>query len=343
MAVWYLFAVAADQYHSDTAFSVRAEDTPQAPLGLLGAITQIAAPGGPDAEILHDYIRSQAMVIAVDRRIGLRGIWSGHPRDPVFGLQPDASIEDLADLWGRMVDASLDGQSGLLHVQTRAYSAADAQAIAAAVLAESARMVNGLSDQARRDAVRFAAADLAEAEGGLRGLRGELADFRREHRMIDPGADVEGRMGILSTLEAELAEAMVARDTLLTYAEEGDHRVVKATRRIEAIGARIEAEKSRVAQGGGGDASAEVVGRYESLLTNLEFAQAAYTQALTNMAVARADARRQARYVAAHIAPTLAETPQYPRRPALAGLAAAALIVGWSVAMVLWYNVRDSR
>ena len=63
-----------------------------------------------------------------------------------------------------------------------------------------------------------------------------------------------------------------------------------------------------------------MVGDYEALQVDLEFASTAYTQALAGLAAARAEARRQSRYLAPHVAPTLAEESLYPRRALLSGL-----------------------
>ena len=58
---------------------------------------------------------------------------------------------------------------------------------------------------------------------------------------------------------------------------------------------------------------------------------------------ARAEARRQARYLAAHVRPTRATTALYPRRTMLAGLAGLFLLLGWGSLAIIAYNVRDTR
>jgi capsular polysaccharide transport system permease protein len=79
------------------------------------------------------------------------------------------------------------------------------------------------------------------------------------------------------------------------------------------------------------------------LRVDLEFANAAYTQALAGLAAARAEARRQSRYLAAHVQPTLAQSSLYPRRALIAGLLGLFLLLGWGVVMLVYYNVRDNR
>ena len=87
-----------------------------------------------------------------------------------------------------------------------------------------------------------------------------------------------------------------------------------------------------------------MVGRYEELLVDLEFANTAYTQALAGLAAARAEARRQSRYLAPHIQPTLAESSLYPRRRAArrARPGCSCCSAGASL-MLVYYNVRDNR
>ncbi len=166
--------------------------------------------------------------------------------------------------------------------------------------------MNQLSEQAREDAVRFAREELEEAEEVLRDVRKDLADFRRQYNLVDPTADVASQAGLLNALQQELAQALVDRDVLLSFTAETDQRTIQANRRITAITERIEDERSSLDLTGLPGSLPEVVGRYEELLVNLEFANTAFTQTLAGLGAARAEARRQSRYLAAHIQPTLA-------------------------------------
>lgn len=242
VVVAYLFAIAADQYRSETSFSVRSEEPGSMAAGILGVIAQGGSGSASDTDILFDFIRSRRLADAVNAQLDLRVMWGKAPGDPVFGLARTATGDDLADYWTRMVHVTKDGQAGILRVSANAFSAADARAITAAIIAESGKLVNNLSEQARKDAIRFSEQDLAEAETRLRAMRLKLAAFRRTYRIVDPKADVEGQMGLLGALQGELAQALVERDTILSYADATDHRVTQVARRIDAIRLRIEAE-----------------------------------------------------------------------------------------------------
>jgi capsular polysaccharide transport system permease protein len=344
MTVWYLYSRAADQYHSEVAFSIRSEDTGvAAAAGILGAITQIGSGTASDTDILFEFIRSQQIVAAIDHDLDLVALYNRPEGDPIFTLGGDASIEDLLAHWRRMVDVRYEARSGIIHVRANAFTPEDAEAVTRAILAESTALVNRLSEQARDDAIRYAREDLAEAEAHLQALRQRLAEFRRTNRIVDPAADVAGQTGLLNALQGELAQSLVERDMLLSYADPTDQRVIQVNRRIDAITGRIEAERQNLGVAGVEGTLPEIIGAYEEQLVDLEFASTAYTQALANLAAARAEARRQSRYLAPHVEPTRAEQALYPRRGLLAGLTGLFLLLGWGVVVLIYYNVRDSR
>lgn len=346
VAVGYLYTRAVDQYHSEVAFSIRSEGMSGAAAGLLGAITQISGGGSAsDSNILFEYIHSQKIVEDIDSKLDLRTIYNKAPGDFVFALGKDITIERLVSYWNKMVDVSFEGNTGILHVRANAFTPQDAQAITEAILTDSSGLVNRLSDKLREDAVRFAQQELGKAQENLRQVRNRLATFRRENRIVDPSADAAGRMGLLNALQSKLAQALVERDMLLSYAAEDDQRVIQANRQISAINTRIDDERRTlgVSDAEGGGALPEILGSYEELLVDLKFANTAYTRALAGLTGAQAAAQRQSRYLAAHIEPTLAESALYPKRALLAGLTGLFLMLGWSVLMLIYYNVRDNR
>ena len=343
-AVWttYLYTRAANQYHSTTAFSIRSEEMAAAAAGILGAITQMGSGTASDISVLFDFIRSQRIVEIIDDKLNLREIFNRQPHDVFFSLGTDASIEDLLAYWRRMVSVDLSS-AGIIEVRVNAFTPEDAHAIAEEILIQSSTVVNQLSEQAHEDAIRYTRDELTLAEDKLRTARQDLANFRHQHRMIDPSADVRGQAGIVNALQSELAKTMVDRDMILSYADAKDQRVVQADRRIAAIQQRIEAERERMQEGGSEGALPDVVGDYETLKVDLQIASTAYTHILAGLTAAEAQARRQTRYLAPHVQPTLAQTSLYPRRGTLAAMTAFFLALGWGILVLVYYNVRDNN
>lgn len=339
---WYLYFVAADQYASTVGFSVRKEEV-ASPIELFGGIADVATTGSSDSDILHAFIRSQEMVEALERRLTLSDMFARPPRDPVFAYDPSGTIEDLLDYWHDMVRVTYDTTTELIEVRALAFTPEDAQAIAAGVYAESVRLVEELSAIAQDDTIAFAAAELERAVERLKLAREALTEFRSRTQIVDPTADLQGQMGLLSNLEQQLAEALIQADVLRESTRPGDPRITQAELRIDVIGARIADERSNLGHDGGGDDYATKLADFERLSVDREFAEQAYTAALATYDQALAEARRKSRYLAAYIKPTLAEASEFPRKEVLLGLVAFFLLTTWAIAILVYYSIRDRR
>ncbi len=342
----YLYAVAKDQYASRVGFSVRREEVSSA-IEILGGITSLSGSSTTDTDVLFEYIRSQPMVRRVDERLDLRAIYT-LPEDPVFALAPGATIEDLTDYWGRMVKVFYDSASGLIELRVQAFTPEDAQAVAQAVFEESSALINTLSNIAREDATRYSKEELDRAVERLVEARQALTEFRARTQIVDPQADIQGRMSLLATLEGQLVEALIDLDLLRDTTRETDPRVQQAERRVAVIEGRIATERARfgMADSGAGepdDAYATLVAEFERLQVDREFAEQAYLSALGAYDVALAEARRQSRYLAAYIEPTRAESAEYPQREAILALVAVFALIGWSILALVYYSIRDRR
>ncbi|MCC6305062.1 MAG: sugar transporter [Rhodobacteraceae bacterium] len=343
---WYLYVRAEDQYASTTAFTVQAADAGSS-LDVMGEVGSLF--GGnvsKDAEILYQFIQSEEMVARIDARLNLRALYGRHyDRDPLFGLAPGATIEDLVEHWGRMVRIAFDSATGLTEIRALAFDPAEAREIARAIIAESTERINALSQQARSDATRYAREELDASLERLARAREALTAFRVRTQIVDPSADLQGQMGLLSTLQAQMAETLIELDLLRETAREGDPRLVQLERRIEVIQARIDEERARIGGGAGpaGQNYATVVAEFERLNLEREFAEQAYRSALSARDAAVAEAQRQNRYLATYVAPTLAESSRYPEREMILGIVALFLVLGWGVMVLVAYSIRDSR
>jgi capsular polysaccharide transport system permease protein len=342
----YLYTVAKDQYASRVGFSVRREEVSSA-IEILGGITNLSGSSTTDTDVLFEYIRSQPMVRRVDERLDLRAIYT-LPEDPVFVLAPGATIEDLTDYWGWMVKVFYDSASGLIELRVQAFTPEDAQAVAQAVFEESSALINTLSNIAREDATRYAKEELDRAVERLVEARQALTEFRARTQIVDPEADIQGRMSLLATLEGQLVEAQIDLDILRDTTRETDPRVQQAERRVAVIEGRIASERARFGMADSGasepdDAYATLVAEFERLLVDREFAEQAYLSALGAHDVALAEARRQSRYLAAYIEPTRAESAEYPQREVILALIAVFALIGWSILALVYYSIRDRR
>lgn len=345
LTVSYLYLIARDQYASTTGFTVRTEETSSASelIGGLGAF--IGSNTSGNANVLNAFIQSQEIVRRIHDQLDLIGHYAQDwPADPVYSIWPGATIEDLLWFWKRVILINYDPGTGLMDVQVRARSAEMAQAIATAIVTESEAMINALNEQARRDTMANAQRDLEASLERLRAAREALTSFRVRTQIVDPQADIQGRMGVINNLQQQLAQALVDHDLLLQTTAESDPRVRQVVRRIEVINDRIAEERRNFATQ---DVTVfdtdypRLIAQFESLRVDQEYAEQTYRAALTALDSARSNADRKNLYLATYIRPTLAESAEYPERLQSSVLTLGFLILIWSVIALIYYSLRD--
>lgn len=342
---YYLWTVAADQYASKVGFSVRREEV-SSPVELLGGLADFSGSSSSDTDILYEFIQSQKLVSDIDQEIDLRTIWSQPEGDFIFAYDAPGTIEDLVEYWNRMVRLSYDSSAGLIEVEVRSFDATSATLIAERIFDKSSDMINELSSIAQEDAIRFAREELDAALERLKQARETVTRFRNTNQLVDPSLDLQSQAGLLGSLQTQLAEQLIELDMLEGNTSAGDPRVTQATRRVEVIRDRIAAERQKLGITADTDdtsAFADLVGEYERLVVDREFAETAYTSALANFDAARAEARRKSRYLAAYLEPTRAESAAYPERFTLFALFGLFLFLSWSIVTLVLYSLKDRR
>ena len=345
ITAFYLMVFAKEQYASSVGFTIRQEETGTAS-ELMGGLSNILGGGAQGhADLLFEYVQSQEIIERVSQEFDLLAHYSqSWPVDPMFSLWPSATIEDLLWFWGRVVRVTYDKSTGLMLLQVRARDPASAREIAQLIVSESERMINRLNDTARRDATRNAEADLEAALTRLRAAREALAEFRARTQIVDPQADIQGRMGVLNNLQQQLAEALVEQDLLSQSIDGTDPRLRQVQRRIEVVRNRIREERENFARM---DVTVDdtdyprLIAQFESLQVDQAFAEATYQAALMALDAARSNASRQNLYLANFIQPTLAQRAQYPKAVQTIGLVLLFATLLWGIMALVYYSLRD--
>jgi len=347
MAV-YLYTYAQDQYASNAGFTVRTEESGSA-TDLLGGLANFAGTNATsDGDILYEFITSRELVQRLNQRMDLVAHYSApYDIDPIFSLEPGASMEDLVDHWQNVVRVSYTQSSGLIDLEVLGFDPDTAHTIAEAIVDESQTLINELNSQARADSMRYAEADLGAAIDRLRTAREALTQFRTRTQIVDPESDLQGRTGVLNNLQQQLAEALIDYDLLSeNTTNPNDPRLVQALRRIEVIRDRIRQERMNFVTdeiGAAGEDYPTLMAQFEGLSVDREFAEESYRAALTAVDVARTNSARQSRYLAVYIQPSLPESAEFPRRESILALGFLFLALGWMIMALVYYSIRDRQ
>lgn len=325
----YLYTISAVRFTSVTGMSVRAEETlPEG--GLIDGLSAFSGGTKPDAAILRDFLTSVDLVQRLDQRIGLKSRLIPPEFDPVYAQNPE-NLERLHQRWQQLVTVTLDGRSGLVTLRVSGFTPEDARALSLAAIRESDAMLARLSDNARENATRLAMTELTLAEDRLRDAREKLTAFRASAQIVDPLADIEGQLGVMASLQGQMAEAQIALGLLRQSASETDTRLIQAERRVAIVSDLLAQERRKF--GLGEDGYAGLTATYEGLRLEVEYASERYVIARASLDAEMAAAQKTGRYLAVHVAPVAAETATLPRKGQVLGLTGFALILIWATGL----------
>jgi capsular polysaccharide transport system permease protein len=342
LVVAYFSFVASSQYVSEARFAVRGGERPAvdaiSALTGLTSFTQVQ-----DSLITVNYIKSQAIVEDLDRRIGLGAIYASDKIDWLSRFRIDAPIEDFVKYWRGRVKISIEAPSGIVTAQVSAFTPEDALEIAEATVDLSERLVNGLSAQARKDAVSEAESEVARAENRLRDARISLRDLRNEQSTLDPRRTAEGIGRLISELRLE----KIRLEQDLTASQRG--KIAETAPQNQILRTRIEIISEQIAglgrlltsEGGSGtDTIASKITHFDELELERQIAEKQYTLAAAALERARINAGGKKVYLATFVHPVLASDPSYPKRFlfSLLGLGAVGVMygvgrAGWRLAL----------
>lgn len=341
---WYMMTRAADQYASTLGFTVRQAENTSAAVDLIGGITSLGSEGSKNTDILFEYIQSQQLISIIEDELKLTTIYSKPDNDPIFSYDKDGTIEDLVKYWNRMVKIYYDNKTGLIEVKVLAFEPEDARKIGQEIVVQSSLMINELNSVAQADATRYAKEELDQSVTRLKAGRQALTEFRTKNQIVDPTVDLQGQMGLLNSLQQQLADALVELDLLSDVTRSSDPRIEQVRRKIDVINARISEERKKlVVSDGSTGAFSSLIGEFEALRVDLEFAEQSYVSSLAAYDNAVADAQRKSIYLASYIEPTLAERSDHPKRGTIIGLSTLFLFLFWSITVLIAYSIRDRR
>ncbi|ASP88623.1 RkpR, polysaccharide export protein (plasmid) [Sinorhizobium meliloti] len=347
LASLYMAFIAANQYHSTASFAVRSIEGGVS-TDILGMFTQ--ASGGStvsDSYILMDYILSERMTAAADRRFKLEEVYATRGLDYFYGIGSDLPIEDKLAYWRDMVKVSFDQASGIMQVNVKAFEPKQAQEIAQFIVDQSDNLVNSLSLSARNDVLRAAQDEVLAGEARLSKARAGLREYRDKSQEISPEEGAKLAVQLIGGLEGELTKLNADLATAKSQMSEDTPRIRVLKTRIESLEQQLAVERQRLGAGEKGMSAADapdVAGRiaeFEELETEREFAERAYTAALGSLEKARIEANNRQRYLALFIEPTLSQMAQYPSRLLNALLVTLALLFAWGIGVMSYYNIRD--
>ncbi|MDF1835714.1 MAG: hypothetical protein P1U62_12655 [Alteraurantiacibacter sp. bin_em_oilr2.035] len=342
LAAVYFGVFAEDVYVSESRIIVRSPSKPNAsPLGsVIGSSALTGATEESDA--VSEFLESRDALTQINEDGYVRAAY-GTPDifflDRFGGLGND-SFEKLYEYFGDKVGIEEGSSILVLRLRVEAFEPGEAQEINERLLQASETLVNGLSERARTDALRFSEHEVASAREDARSASLALANFRDQEGVVDPEIQASIGLQMVAQLQDELIAARTRLQQMRTYTPQASQIPFLQTQ-VRELEQEI-AEQTASISGGRGSLSSNTA-RYQELLLASELADQQLGIVLATAQEAEADARRKQAYVDRISDPSLPDYATYPRR--LRSIIAAFVLglLTWGILSMLITGIKEHR
>ncbi len=341
----YFGVLASDRYAAGASFVIRGLEGGGTP-DFVTSFTGLSPSGSTtsDSYVVRNFLESADLLRQLDAELDLRGHYSQEHIDPIARFRPDSTFEELVEYWQWRINTTYDSTTGIVTFEVQAFDAEMAERLAQMALAAADRLVNELSEKARRDSVQFAAKEVERAEERVRNIRLQLVNFRAERGAVDPMVNAQLDAELMASLETKLVDIQARINALAGSVDADSPMLIQLNRQARALEDQIQQRRALIGQQGGQDSpenTAEALAAYEGLLIEQNFAQQSYASAMVSLETARMDADRQQRYLGVFARPFVPNEPAYPVRVRDFFLVMIAAFALWAISTLIAYTIRD--
>jgi capsular polysaccharide transport system permease protein len=355
LAIIYFGIFASDQYATSSQFIIHTRSLiPTGPAGHGMGMTVVNPLALSDMLVVQDYVGSRQILNDLFPMLNLREIYSTRQADwfarlkpmPSFrrfltgkvfteGLMAPVSEEDLLDYWRKMASVKFDMTTGIATLQVKAFSAEESLRIAEAVLSCGENLVNQLSERSLEDALKFAKAEVNEAQARATRTLDDLQSFQSEAQEVDPEGYAVARGTLQAKLDTDLSLYQSQLELLRKSLPENAPGIQQLKSKILVAQNQIKSERSKSTASGESSSASQVLNEFAKKKLEVDFATQAYVSALQYLEAARASALQQSRYLEAFVHAQLPDEAEYPKRLHAVLLTLLATSLLWGIGYLL--------
>lgn len=343
ISILYFGFLASDVYISESRFVVRSPDKPaQTGLGVLFKGLGFSNAGDElaisrEAVLSRDALRALEKNQAFSHAFQRPGISIFNRYDP---LGFATSFEDLYQYYLGKVDLEQNSSTSVATLKVKAYNPYDAQKFNAQLLAMAENTVNKLNIRGRQDLIRYSESEYEGAKDYARRTALALSQYRNQKQILDPEAQANTQLQMISKLQDELISSQ-SELRLLQNLTPQNPRIPVLQQKADGLAGEIETQLAALA--GGRNSLATNSAQYQRLILESQFADKQLAASMAALEQARNEARRQQAYVERIVQPNLPDYPEEPRR--LRGILTTFVLglIAWGIARMLLAGLMEHR
>jgi capsular polysaccharide transport system permease protein len=339
----YYGIVASDVYISEAKYSVRSNSESGAS-GFLQSVISLGSPENSheDTLIIQEYISSRDMLEELDKRLRLREHFSSNKLDVVSRMSHNASTEDFLKYYRKMTEIDVDSSANIITIRTHSFDPQTSQNIAREIIGLSEKLVNKLSDRIVNDSLQFARSELENAEVLVRTANDKLTNFRSESHSIDPDQETSAVLGIITSMETQLASARAELTEMSNFMRADSPQMKVLRGKVNALSSQVKEERKRLNSGeNSGKDYTKLIDGYAPLLLEQELTKLRYTSALTSLEAARIEAQSKQRYLISFVSPNIPDEALKPERLYSVLVILFGLSIMYAIGGLVWAAIKD--
>lgn len=264
-----------------------------------------------DIYIAVAYIKSLNMFNAIDQKLNLKKHFQSG--DFISSLSSSATVKDIEEYWGNVVNVHIDLESELLRLSVRSYSPEFSLSIQKNILNELESLINRMNEKAHKDAISLAEKEVSSSEQEVEKTSLALKTFRDINTFISPEAEVSNFTNIIGNLEQQLSETKTELEQKLTYFKKDSLEIKTLKSKIDALNNQLNEVRTRIASNSTNkQILSNTINEYERLSLKHEFAKKKLESAMTSLEAARQISLTKARYLVMVESPTLPDESLWP-------------------------------
>jgi capsular polysaccharide transport system permease protein len=341
-SIVYFSVIASDAYISESRFIIRSAQKQNAATGLTALFSSAAfSRASDDTFSVRDYALSRDLLLELDKKLELKAHYSSLEIDflgrfpSIFGHN---SFEDFHEYYSKHVKIDYDIQSNIVILRTKAYTKETARDINEEILSLSEKLVNNINSRAREDLVKYAQAEVLEAERKSKEAALALATYRNQRSVFDPERQSSYQLQQIGKLQDELITSKMQLAQLRSLTPENP-QIPTLKKRVESLQTEVNSETTKMT--GGTNSLSNKAADFERINLDRAFADRQLASAMASLEGARSEARRKSLYLERIVQPSIPDSPFEPKRIKGIIVVIAASLICWLIISLLIAGVRE--
>jgi len=351
-SIYYAF-IASDQYVAEARFAVRSvsgsgdksdngDDSGSGQNTGSGAGALSMRSATQDAYLVTSFIHSTEILNRIKGEIDYKAVFTGDDADFLSRFPASEPDEEFLKYWNDHVSAYIDVSSGIITLKITTFSAENSVKLADAIIRESEKLINELSERARNDIVQSMKADVEKSGKAYNDTLVALNRFQHASGLLSPEMQAQNSGTLLTGLLAQKLDFETRLFVMRQSGTQNSPTYQQLDLAKDSLDAQIDKMKSGMT--GPENASlAKALQEYSKLDTDRMIAGKLYESSQRNYDTVVAEALRKTLYLAVFVKPALPEEATFPRRASTRLIILLALTVVWATISLIWASVEDHR